>query len=477
MRTSRTLGAVAACLVLARPALADTNIWGIPGECQLQVVECSTERDDARRSAPRVLSSVFMQDSWTIHAYAPSPDGETLLILLEDGIRLVRGDRTDDYALPLNIGQREYVWHPDSKRVALWVREKQPANPKPGELEVERKAIAVLDVARLPAALAAGAKVPYEVVPWSSTRASPWSVQWSPDGQALLVLATEEDRELRETFGVITRVPVANREATRVHDLLRVGGELELLEAPPVGSRPAPDRLLTGTAKELFVLDERAERPLRLLDLPGAGLFNVEWSPDRRRDRVLLFYRKPVKDPAGRLLQGVYLLDLDDALGAPPKPPEQLYAKTDVHSVWFSPRGTYASWSGPRGLWYRAPDAKAADLVEVVIPTLPDGEDPLMKGFAWSADETKLAITAGNRLYIHELATRALYAVAEVGTMDDTFTAEPTWIGDRVVLSAYENAMKSGRVKPAAGLRGPARPPEDSTQGRGSRPPAPPRKP
>lgn len=459
--------------LVAGVARGDTSIWGIPGECQMTVVECSTERDDATRPAPRVLSSVFMQDVWTIHAYVPSPDGRTILILLEDGIRLVRGDRTDDYALPLTIGQRDYVWHPDSKRVALWVRDRSPPNPKPGEFATVRKALAVLDVTRLPPGpLPQGAPLPYDVV-YCSTKGSPWWMQWTPDGQGLLVLATEEDRELRETFGVLTRVPVTGRELFRAYDLLRVSGELELLEAPPVGSRPAPDQLLTGTAKELSVIDERAVRPLQIIEHPGAALYNVEWSPDRRRDRVLLYNRKPARSALGQVRQGVYLLDLDDALGAPPKAPEQLYTKTDIHSVWFSPRGTYASWAGPRGLWYRPPDGRPADTVEVVIPTLPDGEDPLIKGFAWNADETKLAITAGNKLYIHELATKALYPVAEVGTMDHTFTAEPTWIGDRVIVSAYEDAIKSGRVKPLPPY-GPRGPSQDRTGGRGSKPAPPP---
>lgn len=41
--------------------------------------------------------------------------------------------------------------------------------------------------------------------------------------------------------------------------------------------------------------------------------------------------------------------------------------------------------------------------------------------------------------------------------MEHTFTAEPTWIGDRVVMAAYEDAVKSGPGRP-----------DDPTQGRGS---------
>ncbi len=460
---ARLLRCLSLLALLAGAARGDTTIRGIPGECQLTVVECATGRDDATRPPPRIVSSVFMQDEWTVRGYEPSPDGQTLLVHLEDGIRLVRGRRKDDYALDLDPAHRAFQWHPDSKRVAFWVK----ATSRPGSLA--RLALAVLDVTALPPGpIRAG--VPYDVVYWNSARSFPSGFAWSPDGQALLVLSTEYDPEDEQLYGTVTRaeVPSALR---RVDQIVVVPGALDFMRcsAGPAGW------LLYGHEDRLYVIDQRGRGLMRMPDVPSStGLFDVEWSPSagaRARDRLLLFYRSEERSPSGRLFQGVYLCDLSAAFGPSPEPPESLHGGTDVHSLWFSPRGTYASWASQRGVWYRAPGAKPAGTVHVSIPSfVVDSDTPVIRGLAWSADETRLAIAAGNRLYIHEVATKALYPVAELGELADTFVAQPTWIGDHVVVSSYEDAIKSSRVISPERLYPGGRSglEKDPTQGRGS---------
>lgn len=430
---------VVACLLLASPALAETNIWGVPGECQLSVVECATERDPAKRPAPKVLSSVFMRDLWTTRAFEASPDGETLLVMLEDGLRVVRGGRTDDYPLDQGGGVREYAWHPDSSRVATWVRDAPPDQQRP------RRAAVVLDVSRLPPApLPAGAKVPYEVVDWSSETRSPFGLLWAPDGESLLVLATETD-PTNATSGVLRRVPVAGQGAA--HDLLRVPGALDFAyglrgSVVPVGS----GRLLLGQLGVLYALSDGGLQPVA--DLPSTGLHNLAWSPDRGRNHVLLLYKRAVKSRTGEVFRGAYLLDLEAALAGGQAPTEQLDDVTSIHTLAISSRGTYATWAEPRYARLRPLSGRPTDTVEIRVPALPSGEELPVKGFAWSPDETKLAITAGNRLYVHELGTKELYLVAELGALEHTFLAQPTWIGDRVVVGAYEDTQASGRQRP-----------------------------
>ena len=433
--------ALVALVLLAPPALAETNIWGIPGECQLEVVECATGREAAKRPAPRVLSSVYMQDSWTVHAYEPSPDGKTLLVMLEDGLRLVRGGRTDDYRLDLHMGPREFAWHPDSRRVAFWVRDTPPAAP--GQPQTACKALAVLDVTALPPApLPQGAKVPYEVVHWSSKDSVPFGHLWSPDGEALLVIATDLD-PANATSGVLRRVPTTGP----ARDLLRLPGDLDFVYGPRGSVVPAgQDRVLVAHAGVGLCALGGLLQPIP--DLPPSGLFNLAWSPDWGRNHVLLFYRKSVQGRSGQVYRGVYLLELEAALGESARPAEQLHDQTDVHSLSFSPLGTYATWAGPGRVAYRPVDGKPSDTVEVRSLVLESGEDLWIKGMAWSPDETKLAITAGNRLYVHEPATKELYLVAELGKLDHTFLAQPTWVGDRVIVGSYEDTQRSGRKQP-----------------------------
>ena len=86
------------------------------------------------------------------------------------------------------------------------------------------------------------------------------------------------------------------------------------------------------------------------------------------------------------------------------------------------------------------------DAVEVALPVLPTGEPPPVKGFAWSADESRLAITAGNQLHIYDPSARSLRLVAERGAVETTFLALPAWAGDRVVVAAYEDLVGAGKL-------------------------------
>lgn len=447
-------------LLAALPARADTTVWGIPAECQLGVVECPTDRDAATRPPPRILSSIFMQDHWTRRAYDASPDGATLLVHLEDGVRLVRGARKDDYALDLDPDARAFAWHPDSKRVAVLLKSSEGT---------QALALAVLDVTRLPPGpVRAGGLLPLEVVHRVPPDDQVRGLTWSPDGRALLVHGTHRDPADGQRYGSVVRV---SAEAPfRASTVVLVPAALDLLRCGP-GSKDWSGLLLYGHARQLHVIGETGDGPRRLPGVPSTtGLFLADWTA-ARADRLLVFYRSQETAPGGQPLQGVYLLDLARLEAQPAEPPELLYGGDDLHSLWLSPRGTYASWAGPLAAYYRACGAKPADSVEVTIPTLlPEGERLVVKGLCWSADESKLAITAGNRLYVHEVATRALYLVAEVGVRDDTFVAQPTWIGDRVVVASYEDAVRSMRARPRGDLWGPRSRPfeKDPTQGRGS---------
>lgn len=238
--------ALSLALLAAPAARADTTVWGIPAECQLAVVECDTGPDPAKRLPPRVLSSVFMERAWTTRGYEPSPDGSTLLVHLEDGLRLVRGHRKDDYALDLAPEVRQVAWHSDSKRVAVWLK------------DAGAQALAVLDTSRLPPGPRREGHVPYEVVHRVPPGEEGQGFEWSPDGQALVVRGSSRDAEGDQRYGTLTRVSLDPELRTR--ELLRVPGALDLLR----GSSGSFDRgglLLYGHTKQLFVI---ADRPIHM---------------------------------------------------------------------------------------------------------------------------------------------------------------------------------------------------------------------
>lgn len=417
-------------LLLATAARGDSNVEGIPSECQVEVVECATDADDATRPPPRALSSSFLQDAVGQRSHLLSPDGRTLLVPLKDGVRLVRDGRREELALAQPDGWRQHAWLPDSRRVALWILEPQPAGPS-------RRALALLDTAR--------PGRPCEVVYRPGPGLAADGFELSSDGEALLVLATDvRPDEVGTIEGVVLRAPLVGGAPT---ELLRLPGPADFIYGSRSACAPgSQDRLLVGHLGRLLVVGERGESPAELPDVPAMGVHNLAWSPDRSRDRLLLFFRRPATGATGRTYQGLYLLDLDGALATPPTPPEELDDAVDLRAVHFSPRGTYATWSSARGVWFRAPAGGADDVVEVALPVLPTGEPPPVKGFAWSADESRLAITAGNQLYVYDPAARSLRLVAERGAVETTFLALPAWSGDRVVVAAYEDLVSAGKL-------------------------------
>ena len=221
----RPLAGVAALLVLVPAARGDSSVHDVPSECRVEVVECATGADDATRPPPRVLSSTFLHDAVEQRSHLLSPDGRTLLVPLQDGLRVVRDGRREDHPLAQPGGWRTHVWLPDSRRVALWVLEPQPAGPA-------RRVLALLDASR--------ASRPYQVVYAPGPELAPSGFELSADGQALLVVATDLlPGQVDETEGVVLRVSLTG-EATR--ELLRVPAAVDFTYGARTGTTPSVDR-------------------------------------------------------------------------------------------------------------------------------------------------------------------------------------------------------------------------------------------
>lgn len=455
----------------------------------MSTYRCPTTKDPNQRKPPAEVSSVFMDTSFTYHAYSMAHDGKSFIVHQRDGIELHRqGKPKVLITMDLPFTPRDFMWHPDNKRVAFWCLH-TPKRERPGQIVSPRRSVAVMDVTKLGnSAPAAGDTSFYEVVYSARADQTPFGLEWSPKGEALFVVERGTDPVDRSPFGVITRIDL--NQTDKPKEIVRMPGDIDFF-MPPVsrfergeGPSTAPYQLVFGHVEGLYTADPETGRAQQLSDLPAVGLYNIEWNPQPRKNEVILFFRRPVHGRDGRTFAGVFLVRLDrllkraseptspEAADAGPPAIEQLYDDLDIHTLWYSPRGTYVTWASPWGLYYRRPDDPPSKMVQLAVPPQADGVQLEIKGVTWSDDERKLAFTAGNKLFVCELPQNEIYEVYSLGRDTTHFLAEPRFIGDEVFVSCFEDAQASGRVtdKIQFGMPGA---PKDPTQGRGRNPHAP----
>ena len=463
----------------------------------MQTYRCPTTKDTASRKPAAEVSSVFMDQLFSFKAYSMAHDGRSFFVHMPDGVELHRqGKAKLELKMHLPFNPRDFLWHPDSKRVAFWCMH-TPKKERVGQIVSPRRSIAVMDVSKLGASAPSPIESAYEVVYSTHPEHTPFGLEWSPKGDALFVVERGTDPVDRSAFGMITRIDLSN--VGQPKEIVRMPGDIDFF-MPPVsrfergeGASPSDFQLVFGHIEGLYVVDPEGRKAQQLSDLPAVGLYNIEWNPNPRKNEVTLFFRRPVHGKGGRTFVGVYLVRVDKLLqrraaapatnapqpeagGAPaaptgPEPIEQLYDGLDIHTLWYSPRGTYVTWASPWGLWYRRPDDPPSKAVQVLVPAQ-DGAQLEIKGCTWSDDERKLAFTAGNKLFICELPANEVYEVYSIGNDTTHFLADPRFIGDEVFVSSYEDAQATGRVtnKIQFGMPGA---PKDVTQGRGRIPDSP----
>jgi WD40 repeat protein len=403
-------------LAAGSPASACTNIYGIPGECDMSthlvdVPGVGLTPLDAEPSVTE-LSRVHMSGRWSFRAYSLAPDAQSNWIHYADGFEIhYAGRRRVFKDLEMLSNPRGVTWSPDSRRVAFWA---------PGVTQ----GVALLDVRHL------DGEAPWEVVYDQNTlggERNPFGIEWSPHGDAIYVLERFRDDD-DDVFGVVVRVDLVTGEAEEV---LRQRGMIDFLSAQGGHHRPrllAPDepfRLLLGLEAGLATCGPRGEE-LRFLDgLPALGLHNLEWSPDDP-NLVLLFYRRPSTGGDGRVIRGLYRLDLSSGQVT------QLSNETDTHTVWYSPNGTWTSWASPRGVsLLRDGDAEPRPL----LPLGDDGRPLHVRGLTWHRTERWVAYVAGLQLFVLDLETGDAREVARFEAYG--FLAEPQWSGDRLLVTLF----------------------------------------
>lgn len=440
-------------------------------------------RDVKKREVTK-KTSVLVQGRWTHHAFKMSHDGQTNIIHFEDGIELHQGSKRTKLKMDLTAhNPREFIYSPDSSLVAFW------APMVKGNL---KKRIAVMKTSGLSAGTWDTERTPrWARIVYSPKRGrEPFGMEWSPSGDALFVI--ERARIDKLIYTLIHRIKMPS--GGKPKEIARRLGIIDFF-MPPVsrfenGSGPssAPYKIIFGAQDGLYLVDGKGRREERLSKVPAMGLHNLEWNPKKGKNEVLLYFRFPApSDQGGTPFKGVWLVRLDKRTqkdDASKKPNqrflEQLYDDTDIHTLWFSGKGKWATWAGEKAVYFRRPDDPPSKTVKIEI--LDDDEEPLdVRGAAWNDKETKLCFTAGNRIMIYDTTVKTkktkerkktkkkgeekkskLYTIA---TFKRGFGAEPRWIGDSVFFTVVEDAheeVKKIKNTPDLGL-----PKIESPDGRG----------
>lgn len=390
---------------------------------------------------------------WTFHSYKLSHDGEVKIIQRFDGFGVIVGkDREKRFEVDLlRYNPREFMFHPDSRRFLLW-GEMNETQLFPRVMLMDSRSMGgspPWELAYDPAKVhkTKGKKDEKDVV-----IPQPFGFEWSPTGDCFFVIEKifypNDPKRAWET--AIQRIDVPGY---RVTEIVRTQGRIDFF-MPPVsrfeggrGPSKKPYRLAFGHREGLFVVDPKAgSEARRISSLPAIGLTNIEWNPDENVEQLLLFFKNKSTGSDGTTFGGVVLVHLD-RVGKVEGSEwcEQLYDGTDVHTLWFSPKGTYATWSGKEFVSYRKP-LDPRDKMVVIDCRDEVGGLLEVKGVHWHHNERYLAITAGARLFIHDAEKaakgekNATVEVARFGNNDTlNFVAEPRWVGDQILLSRVED--------------------------------------
>ncbi|MGE0709486.1 MAG: hypothetical protein AB7T09_16025 [Planctomycetota bacterium] len=448
----------------------------------MSTFSCDTNVESDQREAPSLLSETFMVGRWTFHPYRRSYDGQTLIFHMHDGVKIQRDGKSAEWKMDLSQhNPRSFMFSPDNKSVAFWA---------PIEKNKPWKRIAIADVSGV------SSNPRLKIVYTPPAGHQPFGIEWSPAGEAVFVVELVEINKL--TYSILSRVDVPGGKVT---ELFRTLGEIDFF-MPPVsrfengkGPSKAPYKIIFGCENGLYLIDPKdGKKRQRLSALPATGLQNIEWNPDEKKNQIVLFFKNPASGADGRRFEGVYLVDLDKMEAARKGEGEvdqdafmeQLHKKRDIHTLWFSPKGTYVTWASHDGIFFRKP----TDPVEktAVIEVLDkDGNPRKLKGVSWNDKEEKLVFTADSQVWVYDLDPKKLPAEEQkrreeekkkkeeeakklaaegkeppkkepteeelietitgklpyrykIAEFPKGFTAEPQWMGDRVVMGLFENA-------------------------------------
>ena len=217
------------------------------------------------------------------------------------------------------------------------------------------------------------------------------------------------------------------------------------------GAQSRPYSIVYGTRRGLFTVSSNGKQRKVITQAPAVGVTNLEWSLDGKK--IIIYFNKSYKSMKYGLLKGVVLAHLTEK--DPTKRLETLYDGKKIHTLWFSPKGKYVMWIKEEGCWYRDPNDLGKPGIKIPNPVIEDEEgnkvvitDKPIKGAIWNDTEDRLAITAGNQIWIYSTITKKTELYHKFGKALSHFVGEPRWRGNKLIVTVFEDTSLTGREAP-----------------------------
>jgi hypothetical protein len=424
--------AVIVALLGARPGDASSVVRGIPVECQLDSYRVGVGSADGRvaPTTPVSFASTLVIGQWAQKGYHLSHDGKTMLVYTFDGFNIVKGN-APPASYEIALVYKNVLWGPDNKKFMFWTPE----------------GVTLADVEALgPPNAAPSVKVlyPYKTRPGHR----PFSAAWSPTGNEVYVLEHYEEASGGKTVegSAMLRVTLDGAATEILNHPTRVYWFMYPSSRFEDGSGPsgAPFRLVFGAMDGIWVMNPDGSEQAKLCDLTPEGFDDIVFSPDPKKEKFAFRMRQPQVAPDKKTYTGVYVAHLDRWKKGTTIELEQVHDKPDVHTLWCSPKGRFVTWASADEVGYRELDGKPDSTIKVDVP----GRVGPITGCTWDRAETRLAITAGNRLYIHDVAKKTVTEVAKVGEASKSFLADPVWCsGEEVVVGLFTDVTPKEPAK------------------------------
>lgn len=423
-------------------------------------VDCS-EDSDKRDNKQDELIENFVNGGSIHHNFKMSHDNKKFVSFGHQGLLLVKG-REAPKVIDVLLYQYELIWDPTNRYFAFMSPTNDGENIMIVDTSGDEPILKTIYTLPRPGALI--------------------GIEWSPKGNEIYFI--EQQRVKRVIIYSLKRINI-NSKSTKT---LVEGTDIIDFFMPPVtwfqygqGAQSRPYSLVYGTRRGLFTISSDGKSRRYLTEAPAVGVTNLEWSLDGKK--IIIYFHKNFRSIKHGMLKGVVLAHLDRKdpnAGAPkaeaqPAPDskkpkskepkvkalkskaylETLYDGKKIHTLWFSPGGKWVMWIKEEGCWYRDPNQIGKPGIKIPNPVIEDEDgnlveitDKSIKGAIWNKDENRLAITAGNQVWIYSTVTKKTELYHEFGGASSHFLGEPRWRGEKLILTIFEDTTQTGREAP-----------------------------
>ena len=408
-------------------ALANSRVVGIPGECEMTTYRVTVSADGKAGAPAKLFATQFVggEKLGIVRSFQLAHDGKRIAYHTFGGVALASGnDEPKEYKGV--VIYKTVEWSPDSKKLRYWTPD----------------GLAIAD-----ADAQTGDKLKAESL--YKTKDSS-SAGWTPDGAVLLLKQHNEppkDKGAKPAPGTSLMKVFASGTA---NELWKSDVPFYYFSVPSSrfenGSGPSaePYTIVLGGRDALYAASSAGSERDKLCDFKSDGLQDIVQSPDSKKLLIRL-NKDTVTDGGKTTLKGVILGHLDKWSKGKSLEFDVLFDKNDAHTTWISPTGKYATWASPDVVGFRELNGKPGSEVQIAVP---GGQ---VKGCYWNKAETRIAIAAGNKLFLYDVAKKALGSapICDMGNDPKSFVADPVFRGDDVVFTQFKEheAGEVGRVE------------------------------